>query len=149
MSGRFIVLLSGLLSILVIAAGAAAQALAPYRVDGDAIEASLGGARGDAAKGREIVLGRESNCLLCHTVPDPGGRPMGNIGPPLAGVGGRFSPGQLRLRIVDSSRTNPQTPMPAYYRLDGLHGVATAFRGKPILSAQEVEDVVAYLATLQ
>jgi len=145
LSGRRAVLLFGIL----VAAGAAAEALAPYRVDGDAIEAPLGGARGDAAKGREIVLGRESNCLLCHTVPDAGGRPMGNIAPPLAGVGGRFSAGQLRLRIVDSSLTNPRTPMPAYYRVDGLNGVAAAFRGKPILSAQEVEDVVAYLATLK
>ena len=145
MSGRFIVLLVG----FVTAAGAGAEGLAPYRVDGDAIEAPIAGARGDAAKGREIVLGRESNCLLCHTAPDAGGRPMGNIAPPLAGVGGRFSAGQLRLRIVDSSRTNPQTPMPAYYRVDGLHGVAAAFRGKPILSAQEIEDVVAYLGTLK
>jgi L-cysteine S-thiosulfotransferase len=145
LSGRCIVLLSGLM----IAAGAVAQALAPYRVDGDAIEAPIAGARGDAAKGREVVLGRESNCLLCHTVPDAGGRPMGDIAPPLAGVGARFSAGQLRLRIVDSSRTNPQTPMPAYYRVDGLNGVAAAFRGKPILSAQEVEDVVAYLVTLK
>jgi sulfur-oxidizing protein SoxX len=145
LSGRCIVLLSGLM----IAAGAVAQALAPYRVDGDAIEAPIAGARGDAAKGREVVLGRESNCLLCHTVPDGGGRPMGDIAPPLAGVGARFSAGQLRLRIVDSSRTNPQTPMPAYYRVDGLNGVAAAFRGKPILSAQEVEDVVAYLVTLK
>ena len=94
-------------------------------------------------------MGRESNCLLCHTVPDPGGRAMGDIGPPLAGVGGRLSAGQLRLRIVDSTRINPQTPMPAYYRVDGLNGVAAAFRGKPILSAQEVEDVVAYLVTLR
>ena len=137
------------MSGLVIAGGAAAEALAPYRVDGDAIEAPLAGARGDAAKGREIVLGRESNCLLCHSVPDAGGRPMGNIAPPLAGVGGRLSVGQLRLRIVDSSRTNAQTPMPAYYRVDGLYGVAAAFRGKPILSAQEIEDVVAYLVTLK
>jgi sulfur-oxidizing protein SoxX len=142
---RVIVLVSGLAT----AAGAGAQALAPYRVDGDAIEARLAGLRGDAAKGREVALGRESNCLLCHAVPDPGGRPMGNIAPPLAGVGARFSPGQLRLRIVDSTRVNPQTPMPAYYRADGLNGVAAAFRGKPILSAQEVEDVVAYLVTLK
>jgi L-cysteine S-thiosulfotransferase len=137
------------MSGLVIAGGAVAEALAPYRIDGDAIEAPLAGARGDAAKGREIVLGRESNCLLCHTMPDAGGRPMGNIAPPLAGVGGRLSVGQLRLRIVDSSRPNAQTTMPAYYRVDGLYGVAAAFRGKPILSAQEIEDVVAYLVTLK
>jgi len=145
LSGRLIGLLAG----LAVAAAAAAETLAPYRVDGDAIEAPLTGARGDAAKGREVVLGRESNCLLCHTVPDAGGRPMGDIAPPLAGVGGRLSAGQLRLRVVDSSRTNPQTPMPAYYRVEGLYGVAAAFRGKPILSAQEIEDVVAYLVTLK
>jgi len=145
LSGRAAVLLLGILA----AAAAAAEGLAPYRVEGDAIEAPLAGARGDAAKGREIVLGRESNCLLCHTVPDAGDRPMGNIAPALAGVGGRFSAGQLRLRIVDPSRTNPRAPMPAYYRVDGLNGVAAAFRGKPLLSAQEVEDVVAYLTTLK
>ena len=145
MIGRVIVLVFGLMA----STRAGAQALAPYRVDGDAIDAPLAGLRGDAAKGRDLALGRESNCLLCHAVPDPGGRPTGNIAPPLAGVGARFSPGQLRLRVVDSTRVNPQTPMPAYYRVDGLNGVAAAFRGKPILSAQEVEDVVAYLVTLK
>jgi L-cysteine S-thiosulfotransferase len=134
---------------LAIAAGAAAQALAPYRVDGDAIAAPLAGARGDAAKGREIVLGRESSCLLCHAAPDAGSRPMGNIAPPLAGTGSRLSAGQLRLRVVDSTRVNAPTPMPSYYRVEGLNGVAAAFRGKPILSAQEIEDVVAYLVTLK
>jgi L-cysteine S-thiosulfotransferase len=134
---------------LAIAAGAAAQALAPYRVDGDAIAAPLAGARGDAAKGREIVLGRESSCLLCHAAPDAGSRPMGNIAPPLAGTGSRLSAGQLRLRVVDSTRVNARTPMPSYYRVEGLKGVAAAFRGKPILSAQEIEDVVAYLVTLK
>ena len=145
MGARFAALAAG----LAIAAGAVAQALAPYRVDGDAIEAPLAGARGDAARGREVVLGRESNCLLCHAVPDAGGQPAGNIAPPLAGTGARLSAGQLRLRIVDSTRVNPQTPMPAYYRVAGLTGVAAAYRGKPILSAQEVEDVVAYLVTLK
>ena len=79
MIGRVIVLVSGLAT-----AGAGSQALAPYRVDGDAIDAPLAGLRGDAARGREVALGRESNCLLCHAVPDPGGRPTGNIAPPLA-----------------------------------------------------------------
>jgi sulfur-oxidizing protein SoxX len=142
---RFVALIAG----LAVTSGASAQALAPYRSDGDAIAAPLAGLRGDAARGREVVLGRESNCLLCHAAPDAGGRPMGNIAPPLAGAGSRLSAGQLRLRIVDSTRVNPATPMPAYYRVAGLNGVASAFRGKPILSAQEIEDVVAYLVTLK
>ncbi len=74
---------------------------------------------------------------------------MGDIAPPLAGVGERLTPAQLRLRVVDSSRVNPATPMPAYYRTQGLAQVARAYRDKPILSAQQVEDVVAWLATLK
>jgi L-cysteine S-thiosulfotransferase len=74
---------------------------------------------------------------------------MGNIGPPLAGVGARLTAGQLRLRVVDQSRIDPRTPMPAYYRTEGLYDVAAAYRGKPILSAQQVEDVVSYLQTLR
>jgi sulfur-oxidizing protein SoxX len=74
---------------------------------------------------------------------------MGNIGPPLAGVGARLSEGQLRLRIVDSMRLNRDTIMPSYYRVDGLNLVAEAWRGKPVLTAQQVEDTVAYLLTLR
>jgi sulfur-oxidizing protein SoxX len=143
--GRALVLAAG----LALAAGATAEGLAQYRVQGDAIAAPLAGARGDAGRGREVVLGRASSCLLCHAVPDAGDRPTGNVAPSLAGVGGRLSAGQLRLRIVDSTRVNPQTPMPSYYRVAGLNGVAAAFRGKPILTAQEIEDVVAYLGTLK
>ena len=74
---------------------------------------------------------------------------MGNLALPLSGVGGRYGAGQLRLRIVDSSRVNRATIMPAYYRVSGLNQVAEAYRGRPILSAQQVEDVVAYLLTLR
>ena len=74
---------------------------------------------------------------------------MGNLAPPLGGAGARLSEGQLRLRIVDSMRLNPQTIMPSYYRVDGLNQVAAALRGKPVLTAQQVEDVVAYLLTLR
>jgi len=125
------------------------DALMPYRVEGDAIRGPLAAAPGDAARGREVVLGRDSNCLLCHVVPDPGTRAMGNLAPPLAGAGARLDEGQLRLRIVDSMRLNPQTIMPSYYRVDGLNQVATALRGKPVLTAQQIEDVVAYLLTLR
>jgi sulfur-oxidizing protein SoxX len=85
--------------------------------------------------------------LLCHAV--PGETNFGNVAPTLAGVGAKFSAEQLRLRVSDSTRVNPDTPMPAYYRTEGMTQVAAAYRGKPILSAQQVEDVVAWLATLK
>lgn len=120
-----------------------------YRVAGDSIPEPLAAAPGDAARGRDVILGRDGNCLLCHAVPGTGKRVMGDLAPPLAGVGGRLSAGQLRLRVVDSQRLNPQTIMPSYYRVDGLNEVAAAWRGKPVLTAQEVEDTVAYLLTLR
>jgi len=130
-------------------AATAHEALAPYRVEGDAIREPLASAPGDTARGKQVVMGRDSNCLLCHAVPDTGVRFMGNVGPPLNGVGARFSEGQLRLRIVDSMRLNRDTIMPSYYRMDGLNRVAQAWRGKPVLTAQQVEDTVAYLRTLR
>jgi sulfur-oxidizing protein SoxX len=128
---------------------AAPEALSPYRVEGDAIRTRLVPAPGDAARGKQVVSGRDSNCLLCHSVPDAGVRFMGNLGPPLAGVAGRLTEAQLRLRIVDSMRVNPDTIMPSYYRMEGLNRVGEAWRGKPILTAQQVEDTVAYLLTLR
>lgn len=123
--------------------------LEPYRVEGDAIPVPLVAGTGDPARGREVIAGRDANCLLCHVAPQTGARFMGNIGPPLAGVGARLTAGQLRLRVVDSSRLNADTVMPPYYRVHGLVRVAPAYRGKPVLSAQQVEDVVAYLQTLK
>lgn len=74
---------------------------------------------------------------------------MGNIGPPLSGIGARLSAGQLRLRVVDQSRLNHDTVMPSYYRVEGLTRVAPAYQGKPVLTAGQIEDVVAFLQTLQ
>lgn len=128
---------------------AAPQALVSYRVDGDAILAPLSVEPGDPLRGREIIAGRDANCLLCHAVPETGQRFMGNIAPPLSGIGARLSAAQLRLRIVDQSRLNPETVMPSYYRVDGLNRVAAAYRGKPVLSAAQIEDLVAYLQTLK
>jgi L-cysteine S-thiosulfotransferase len=88
-------------------------------------------------------------CLLCHSGPFPEERFQGNLAPDLSGAGKRSSEGQLRLRIVDSSRINPATIMPAYHRIDGLVRVAPAWRGKPVLSAEQIEDVVAFLMTLK
>lgn len=144
--------LTGWFAVLVAVAGcatAAPDAWTPYRVEGDAIREPLASVPGDAARGRDILLGRDGNCLLCHAVPETGARFMGNLAPPLSGVGARLSEGQLRLRIVDSTRLNRDTIMPSYFRIDGLNQVAQAWRGKPVLTAQQVEDTVAYLLTLR
>ncbi len=125
------------------------DALVHYRVDGDAIREALSSTPGDAARGRAVLLGRDGNCLLCHAVPESGARFMGDLAKPLSGVGVRLSEGQLRLRIVDSMRLNRDTIMPSYYRIDGLNQVAEDWRGKPVLTAQQVEDTVAYLLTLR
>jgi len=136
------------LAVCVTAAGCAVPgALAFYSVTDDAIVSPLTAEAGDPERGRKVFAGRDGNCFLCHTV--PGGRFMGNLASPLAGVGARLSAGQLRLRIVDSMRLNRDTIMPSYYRTDGLNQVASAWRGKPLLTAQEVEDTVAYLLTLR
>jgi len=87
--------------------------------------------------------------VLCHAVPDPAVRFAGNVGPSLAGIGTRFSTAQLRLRVADNLLVNPASVMPSYYKVAGLDLVAAQYTGKPILTAAEVEDVVAYLATLQ
>lgn len=126
-----------------------AQALVPYAVVDDGIPASLTGAPGDAAHGRALVLERDSTCILCHSGPFPEIRFQGDLAPPLAGAGKRFSESQLRLRLVDASRFNPSTIMPSYYRVTGLDRVGKNFRDKPILSAAEIEDIVAYLVTLR
>jgi len=117
---------------------------------GDAIAVSLTGTTGDAQRGRAIVANRNVGlCLLCHSGPFPEERFQGNLAPPLNGAGSRLSEGQLRLRMVDSGRVNPASIMPAYFRTEGLTRVAPAFAGKTVLSAEQVEDVVAYLQTLR
>jgi sulfur-oxidizing protein SoxX len=128
---------------------AGAQALRPYTVVGDAIPDSLTKARGDVARGRALVVDRTSTCILCHNGPFPELKFQGDLAPGLAGSGSRWSEGQLRLRLVDASRFNAATIMPSYYRVDGLHRVGPAWRGRPILSAEQIEDIVAYLVTLR
>jgi sulfur-oxidizing protein SoxX len=124
--------------------------LRPYVVEGDAIPEPLAGMPGDPDRGRAIVANRQVGlCLLCHTGPYPEERFQGTLAPDLKGAGARWSAGQLRLRIVDAGRLNADTIMPPYYRTDGLARVAPAFRGKPLLTAEQIEDVVAHLATLR
>jgi L-cysteine S-thiosulfotransferase len=126
-----------------------AAALLPYEVRGDAVPEALGGLKGDAARGKAIVLDRRrGNCLICHQLPVAGELFQGELGPSLAGVGSRLTPGQIRLRLIDQSRIDPDTIMPPYYRVDGLKNVAPDYRGHPALEAQEIEDVTAYLASL-
>jgi sulfur-oxidizing protein SoxX len=116
----------------------------------EGIPQSLTGGKGDPVRGRAIVASRQVGlCLLCHNGPFPEERFQGNLAPDLAGAGARWSEGMLRLRIVDSSRINPTTIMPAYHRTGGLTRVAAGHRGKPILSAEQIEDVVAFLTTLK
>jgi sulfur-oxidizing protein SoxX len=117
-----------------------------YVVAGDAIPQSLTGAPGDASRGRALMLERSSTCILCHSGPFPETRFQGDLAPSLEGAGNRWSASQLRLRLVDASRFNPATIMPSYYRVDGLDRVAPAWRGKPILSAAQIEDIVAFLS---
>jgi L-cysteine S-thiosulfotransferase len=136
-------------SASVLPCAAFAQTLQNFVVVGDAIPASLTGASGDATRGRALVVERSSTCILCHNGPFPEQKFQGDLAPNLAGVGSRWSEGQLRLRLVDASRLNATTIMPSYYRVDGLDRVGPAWRGKPILSAEQIEDIVAYLVTLR
>jgi sulfur-oxidizing protein SoxX len=141
-------LLLGCAAAVFAAAASGQPAAQGLDVVGDAIPRPLTSEPGDPARGRSIVANRDQGgCTLCHEVPGEGR--FGNVAPTLAGVGARLSIPQLRLRVADSTRVNPATPMPAYYRTEGLVQVAGAYRGKTILSAQQVEDVVAWLATLK
>lgn len=138
---------------VVIAAGlgsACAQEFASYAVQGDGIAQPLAGLQGDAQRGRAIVASRQSGlCLLCHAAPIPEERFQGDLAPSLAGAGARYSEAQLRLRVVDPRRVNPGSFMPAFHSPGNPSRVGGAWAGKPILSAQQVEDVVAWLASLR
>ncbi len=120
-------------------------------VDEQAIPQSLTGKPGDPDKGRKVFINRKlGNCLACHQVSALADEPYhGNVGPSLDGVASRLSEGEMRLRIVDPKVVNPDTIMPAFFRSTGLHDVLKKFQGKTILTAEQVEDVVAFLKTLK
>ena len=139
-----------LCAILAALSGAARAEIASFEIVDDGIPAPLTATPGDVARGRQIVADRQKGlCLLCHTGPFPEQRFQGSLAPDLAGAGARATPAQLRLRLVDPARLNPNTIMPGYHRVDGLTRVAPSLRGKPILSESEIEDVVAFLVTLR
>jgi len=142
--------IAGVAALCCAVSAGAEDSLRPYTVVADAIPASLTGTPGDPVRGRAIIASRQTGlCLLCHAAPIPEVRLQGTIGPDLKGTGARWNEGQLRLRVVDAARLNPQTIMPPYYRVDGMTRVTSNFRGKPVLGAEQIEDVVAYLATLR
>ena len=132
-----------LLAACVLSAPSAPTASAPT------IDTPLTASPGNPDNGRRIVLNRAASaCLLCHSGPFPAPHLQGSIGPSLAGVGARLSPGEIRLRLVDPARFNPDTVMPAYYLTTGLNRVGQPWQGKPVLTAEQIEDVVAFLTTL-
>lgn len=140
-------------ALLLMAAGAEAETVAPIDVvfvDG-AVAQSLTGVPGDPAAGRKWFADRKlGNCLACHANADMASESFhGEIGPPLDGVADRWSEAEIRGIVTNSKMTFEATIMPAFYRDYGLNRVLKGFEGKSILSAQQVEDVVAYLMTLK
>ena len=127
------------------------MALGHSRVEaGDSVPQWLTGSAGDAARGRAIIVDRQRGfCLLCHSGPFSEEPLQGNLAPSLEGAGSRWNEGQLRLRLMDNKRVNPDSIMPAYHRIEGLQRVGSAWRDRPILNAQEIEDVVAFLMGLK
>ena len=139
--------LASLLLAMAMPAMASAQSA---MVTGDAVVQSLTGSAGDPARGRAIIADRQKGfCLLCHGGPYPEEPLQGNLAPSLAGAGSRWNEGQLRLRLMDNKRVNPESIMPAYHRIEGLNRVGAIWRDRPILSAAEIEDVLAFLMGLK
>jgi sulfur-oxidizing protein SoxX len=128
----------------------AAEPLVRYRVENDGIATSLTGGPGDPLRGAALFANRQvSTCMLCHADPAAARLPPGTIAPSLADAGSRLTAGQIRLRIVDASRVNPATVMPSFYVIAGLNRVGRQWRDRPILDAAQIEDLVAFLATLR
>lgn len=137
--------------ILTIIAGCGSgedRLIPPALIKDDGIIAPLGNSPGDPERGAETFVSRNGgHCVLCHVLDSVNAPFQGNVGPALSGIGDRLSPAQLRLRIAQPSVIWPDTLMPSYYSLDGLNQVAPAYQGETILSADEVEDLVAFLST--
>lgn len=130
--------------------GAFAQALVQYQVVGKTIPQPLTGVPGDPEKGKRVVTNpTNATCLICHSMPLPEELDPGNLAPNLAGVGSRYTAAELRLRLVNPKLITPDTIMPAYYRIEGLHRVEAQYVGKTVYSPQDIEDAIAYLLTIK
>lgn len=137
----------GLALALVACGDTAPRLVSESQIVGDAIPDALTALPGDAERGSEIFVDREGgHCVLCHAIEGLEAEFQGNVGPDLSLVGDRLDPGQLRLRIVDYQIVRPGTLMPSYFRNHDLYQVADAYQGDPVLTAQEVEDLVSYLS---
>ena len=144
-----VVAIGGSLALLLSSPASAAD-LIKYQINNDAIATSLTRKAGDPVNGKKLATNRKKgNCLACHSMPIPEQAFHGNIGPDLKGISSRYSEGELRLRIVNPKVLNSETIMPAFYKADGFNRVMEKFAGKTIITAQEVEDIVAYLMTLK
>ncbi|MCP5372890.1 MAG: sulfur oxidation c-type cytochrome SoxX [Hyphomicrobiales bacterium] len=151
MKRKYLIAAAGMVAIAMAAAGTRAEMAKIMVENGEKIPQSLTGTPGNAENGRAVVIDRrKGNCLACHMIAEIKDQQFhGEVGPPLDDVGSRMGAGELRLRIVNPKIINPDTIMPAFYRTDGLHRVAKKWQGKTIVSAQEVEDMVAYMLTLK
>jgi sulfur-oxidizing protein SoxX len=137
--------------VAVIPGGTASSSdtLVAYRIVNGTISEPLTAQPGDPERGHRVVLDRDGgDCPICHAMPLPQRQFHGTVGPPLDGIGSRSSAGALRLRLVDPKAINPQTIMPAYYKVEGFHRILERYRDRPILTAQQIEDIIAYLLTL-
>lgn len=138
------------LALALVAGTAAAADLVPFRIENGAIAKPLTAEPGNSSRGRQIVRDlSHATCLICHAMPIAEEPDHGEIGPSLAGVGSRYSAGELRLRLVDPKALNAETIMPSYYRVNDLYRVWEPYRNQPIYTAQQIEDVVTYLASLR
>lgn len=148
---RKTIIVSAFAAVLMLAGTANADGLVKYEIVDNGISKSLTGKSGDAAKGEKTFTNRKlGNCLACHQVTAIPSQPFhGEIGPSLDGVADRYSEAELRMQVVNAKVINPDTIMPAFYRTDGFERVLKKFQGKPILNAEQVEDVLAYLKTLK
>ncbi len=152
-TGIIILLLVALVPVTGMAEDAVAlpENYCSWEVKDYAIEEPLCGLSGDALRGKKIVSdSHQGNCLACHQLPIPGVEAYGTIGPPLQGIASRLTEAQIRVRVVDTRNINPMSIMPGFYRDPRLiNRPGKPYRGKTFLTAQQVEDVIAYLVTLK
>lgn len=140
-----------LISFVLISPSYSEQNFYPWKIENYAIKKPFGGFNGNAQRGRKIVINKDKgNCLACHSLPIPEEPFHGTVGPPLQGIASRYTEGQIRLRIADEQKVIPTTIMPGFYKDPKENNrVDDNFWGKPVLTAQEAEDVIAYLMTLK